>query len=495
MVAAAGMLLTTGPAGAAVVPCTPTTNPAGGTACACAGLATGDTCCGMDPSTACTGSMNPFQLCPDVQTFHIVPPSQSECNAVKQWISAGSVAGTAPSGTPTGCGYVPPDAASFATAVAEIPSALPAGVDAGSVSCLSYPPGSMPMSCAANADCPGSAACIGGLCMTQYTYSSNQAVVLCAYSAGGVFYTQSKGCQLNTLADYQFQMDCAQATVSLSQCAPPSGWPAPCDLCYGVMFNPTASDPALPGQNFCTLSADGTGYTCNALLERPMGVSGWWTYAQNQASCSGAAQTTNNSGLPIITANPKQQSLFPADHTMFDVAVTDCIASATDSCTNAPINFVDLASGLPLTDAAGLPLARFYMATSDEWEDDSVDNTASGDGQTCNDIVFKDQACANGVCESASGWTVSVRKERAGKLMGRFYTLYYLVEDPSSGQSSNGSCAVVVPHDKAVTVVHDDGCRFCADTTNGSSCSTVPASVAPNGVATSCAMHSAACNY
>lgn len=106
--------------------------------------------------------------------------------------------------------------------------------------------------------------------------------------------------------------------------------------------------------------------------------------------------------------NPLNAELWPPNHKLTSFTAQQC-AGTTDACDPQ------------LT-------VRFTSASSDEPVDDK------GDGATEPDIVFD------------SAELVSLRSERQGGSNGRVYTLGWSAAD-ASGNVSEGTCRVVVPHD------------------------------------------------
>jgi hypothetical protein len=115
------------------------------------------------------------------------------------------------------------------------------------------------------------------------------------------------------------------------------------------------------------------------------------------ASASGTIANTPDSTAPTITLIPNvNKTLWPPNHQYESVAVTDFVASASDSCD------------------AGVNLNSVYILkiTSDEVEN------GNGDGNTLNDIVI-----------GATCKTAQLRSERDGSADGRVYTITFKVKD------------------------------------------------------------------
>ena len=137
----------------------------------------------------------------------------------------------------------------------------------------------------------------------------------------------------------------------------------------------------------------------------------------NRASCSFQVNVVDTVP-PVVTPKGDQAgviaSLWPPNHGYTNVTLEDCISSVTDQCAD-----VLSVSGS----------AKILRVTSDELEDDQ------GSGHTCNDIVVDDPV------------KLSLRSEREGGGVGRLYTIYYEVSDPS-GNTALGVCKVDVRHDQ-----------------------------------------------
>jgi hypothetical protein len=110
---------------------------------------------------------------------------------------------------------------------------------------------------------------------------------------------------------------------------------------------------------------------------------------------------------PVVSARTVE--LWPPNHKMHALDIRDCL-TANDACDP-------------------LPEARVLWVSGDEAVDDL------GDGNTEPDALFT--GCS----------TVSLRAERSGKGDGRVYEVGFAVTD-ASGNSAEGVCRVVVPHDQ-----------------------------------------------
>jgi hypothetical protein len=148
--------------------------------------------------------------------------------------------------------------------------------------------------------------------------------------------------------------------------------------------------------------------------------------ASGNALCSSTV-TVNDSLPPVLET--RTVSLWPPNHKFHEITVADCV-SAVDACD-------------------GSLRGTFLWASSDEPIDDI------GDGHHAPDI---------GV--SADGTKVCVRSERQGPKDGRVYKLGVRVVD-SSGNAVEGTCAVIVDHDKRGVVGADSGEKYRLTFTGG----------------------------
>ncbi len=121
-----------------------------------------------------------------------------------------------------------------------------------------------------------------------------------------------------------------------------------------------------------------------------------------------ARLTIVDTTAPAIESH--ESELWPPNHQMRTFTVDDCV-TATDACDDS----IDV---------------RFLRATVDEFSD------ARGSGHTEPDLAFVD-------CR-----TVQLRAERQGGGDGRVYELGVIATD-DSGNSVEGSCRIVVPHDQS----------------------------------------------
>ncbi len=150
------------------------------------------------------------------------------------------------------------------------------------------------------------------------------------------------------------------------------------------------------------------------------------TVSDGEESASDSASVTVvDATAPVVTASSNVLTLWPPNGKYETVQLSSCIAQIVDNCGGT----------LSVNTSASIT-----SVTSDEPED-AVGN---GDGNTKNDIVI------------VNATSVQVRKERAGGANGRVYTVYYEVVD-GSGNYSEGSCEVSVPHNQGGSVAVNDG--------------------------------------
>jgi hypothetical protein len=129
------------------------------------------------------------------------------------------------------------------------------------------------------------------------------------------------------------------------------------------------------------------------------------------STATGTITNTPDSGAPTITLIPNvNMTLWPPNHQYESIAVTDFVASASDSCDpTVNINSVYI-----------------LKITSDEAEN------GNGDGNTNNDIVI-----------GATCKTAQLRSERQGNGDGRVYTITFKVKD-SVGNFTTATAKVTV---------------------------------------------------
>jgi hypothetical protein len=131
-------------------------------------------------------------------------------------------------------------------------------------------------------------------------------------------------------------------------------------------------------------------------------------------------------------------SLWPPNHAYHGFSVSDCVVAIADNCAD-------------LDPADATVVQRI---TSDEAE------LEPGTGNTCDDAII-------GVPPTS----YSVRSERDGNDDGRVYHVGHVVSDPS-GNQTEASCTITVPHDQGQgSVAIDSGCALCVGASCGA-CST-----------------------
>jgi hypothetical protein len=170
------------------------------------------------------------------------------------------------------------------------------------------------------------------------------------------------------------------------QCTPPSGTTLPED----------------PGS---------TGVTCVAVDS-----------SGNQAACRFQI-AVRDTRPPTVTT--KAVTLWPPDHSLRTISLSDCIENVVDECDGE----------LP-------PTGTILRVTSDE------PANARGDGETSADIVIVDAQ------------TVQLRAERDARGDGRVYSIFATVGD-DDGNQAPVVCKVQVPHDQSGAPAIDSGAASC----------------------------------
>jgi hypothetical protein len=279
----------------------------------------------------------------------------------------------------------------------------------------------------ADATCHGSASINAGS-----TDNDADNDVTCTQSSDGPFPLGKTQVTLTCVDKASQQSSTCSATVTVVDTTPPAiVCPANQTLeCTDegaiATFAPTATDNCGVASVQCSPPSGSTfpedpsptAHTCVAI-----DTSG------NQASC-GFQVAVNDTLPPIVTpqadANGFSATLWPPNHSMQTVSLSDCIASIVDQCDGA----------LPPT--AGTIL----QVTSDE--------AANGDGSgnTAVDIVIVD------------GQTVQLRAERDSTGDGRVYTIFASFGDDDGNQTPI-TCKVQVPHDRKGTPAIDSGASYC----------------------------------
>jgi hypothetical protein len=147
-----------------------------------------------------------------------------------------------------------------------------------------------------------------------------------------------------------------------------------------------------------------------------------------------------DNAAPVLTLNP-DLSMWPPNHEYATFTVANMVSAVSDNC-NTSLTAADV---------------KIVAVASDEYENAIGD----GDGNTVNDIVIA------GDC-----MIVMLRKERAGALNGRVYTITLQVDD-GNGNSTTAYFHVQVTHNKAGAPAIDDGPANGYAVT--SACSSAPA--------------------
>ncbi len=144
--------------------------------------------------------------------------------------------------------------------------------------------------------------------------------------------------------------------------------------------------------------------------------------AGNESKCSFKVTVVDNEA-PVITVITDTLKFWPPNHEYKTINVGQCVIGVSDNCANLSVDDVVITK-----------------VTSDEEEDAS----GNGDGNTKDDIKFRDG------CQS-----VDLRSERQGEGNGRIYTIYLAVEDGNNNVGAS-TYQVHVPHDVKDVAV-DDG--------------------------------------
>lgn len=142
----------------------------------------------------------------------------------------------------------------------------------------------------------------------------------------------------------------------------------------------------------------------------------------NASSCSSTIQVVDTT--PPVVSVSGASSLWPPNHKMRTVNLSDCGITVADACGGT----LDLATAS----------AAITCVSSDE------PVNALGDGNTAADIVIVDKD------------TVLLRSERQGMGDGRVYEVHFKVSD-SSGNVAYGVCPVGVPHSQNGQPAVDSG--------------------------------------
>ena len=170
-----------------------------------------------------------------------------------------------------------------------------------------------------------------------------------------------------------------------------------------------------------------------------------WTVTDGSGLSQSCVQTVTvvDTEPPVVVPLAGRLELWPPNHDMHVISTAECVVSVTDNC-----DPIDTASG------------TFLGFTSDEAEDDKLDDHRYGDGQTCRDIELGGPDAEN---------LVSLRAERLGGCNGRVYSGALAFSD-SSGNTTGTTCEAQVPHDQRGADAVKDECAFCV----GASCGSCP---------------------
>lgn len=148
---------------------------------------------------------------------------------------------------------------------------------------------------------------------------------------------------------------------------------------------------------------------------------------QDDAGLSASATRSvevSDTTAPVVTVQPMLM-LWPPNHQYATFDLGRCIASISDACDGS------------ITSSASGKIVSIY---SDEPEDVN----GGGDGATTNDIVILDDT------------HFQVRAERQGGSDGRVYGIAFTITD-ASGNSTQATCYVGVPHDQSGDPPIDSG--------------------------------------
>ncbi|TMA29620.1 MAG: HYR domain-containing protein [Deltaproteobacteria bacterium] len=188
-------------------------------------------------------------------------------------------------------------------------------------------------------------------------------------------------------------------------------------------FAPTATDNCGVAQVTCSPQS-GTKFP-----EDPSPTLGTCTAVDgsgNAASCSFQVKVQDTLP-PVVTTNPGDEngfiaSLWPPNHSLQTILLSDCIASITDQCD-------------------GTRTAAIVRVTSDE--------LVKAHGKKGEDMVI-----------APDGQTVQLRAERDGPGDGRVYTIFADTKD-DDGNTTEVTCKVQVPHDQSGAPAIDSGAVSC----------------------------------
>jgi hypothetical protein len=194
-----------------------------------------------------------------------------------------------------------------------------------------------------------------------------------------------------------------------------------------------------------TTPVSGNAFLCTATVQD---LSPTGTVNGPSATDSFSLYTPTSSGITdtTITEVPFVTLLQP-NHNYRPVSLQDCIASAWDSCANAPLDVNRF--------------GKILYVTSNQVEN----SIGIGSGNTCNDIVITSKS------------TMQLRAEREGNATdGRVYTIHFQVSDSSGTQwSPEQICLVAVDHSPTSTWTPTSGtCAYCVEGAAVGACGSCP---------------------
>ena len=275
---------------------------------------------------------------------------------------------------------------------------------------------------------PADGACLGSASINAGSSDSDDDDdATCTQSPAGPFGLGATQVTLTCVDQVSQQTSSCAATVTVVDTTPPViACPADQTLeCTDegalATFAPTATDNCGVASVQCSAPSGSTfpedpsptAVTCAA-------VDG----SGNQAGC-GFQILVRDTLAPSVTtkadANGFIASLWPPDHSLQTVSLSDCIASITDQCD-------------------GTGPAAIVRVTSGE--------LVKGNGKKSEDMVIVD------------GQTVQLRADRDGSGDGRVYTIVANVAD-DEGTTTQVACKVQVPQDQSGTPAIDSGAVSC----------------------------------
>ena len=259
--------------------------------------------------------------------------------------------------------------------------------------------------------------------------SDNDDDVTCTQSPAGPFALGATKVTLSCVDAASQQTSSCAATVMVVDKTPPliicpANQTLECTNEGAVAtFAPTATDNCGVAQVTCSPQS-GTKFP-----EDPSPTLGTCTAVDgsgNAASCSFQVKVQDTLP-PVVTTNPGDEngfiaSLWPPNHSLQTILLSDCIASITDQCD-------------------GTRTAAIVRVTSDE--------LVKAHGKKGEDMVI-----------APDGQTVQLRAERDGPGDGRVYTIFADTKD-DDGNTTEVTCKVQVPHDQSGAPAIDSGAVSC----------------------------------